>query len=85
MYQGSRLGVTAVPSTLPSVGPVSGINWQDVISQVINTAGQIIKPSAYPSYSTYSPTGAAAVGIANSPAIWLLGGVVAAALLLKRR
>jgi hypothetical protein len=94
MYQGRGLGLSITgggslsefgTTYVPPTGPTSGINWEDVISQAIDTAGHIIKPSAYPQYPVYGPTGAAAVGIANSPGLWVLGGAVVLALLLRRR
>lgn len=75
MYQGRGLGQATS----------SGINWEDVAVHAIDTAGQLIRPTMYPSYPTYSPAGAAAVGIAQSPGIWILGLGLVGLLLLKRR
>jgi hypothetical protein len=75
MYQHRGLG---------QVGPTSGINWEDVAIHGIDTAAQLIRPSAFPQYPVYSPGGAAAVSIAQSPGIWILGAGLLALLLLKR-
>jgi hypothetical protein len=68
-------------------GRLEGLDpgWGELIKYGINTARDIISPKSRPSYQTTSPAGTAAVGIAGSPAVWVLAGLAAVLLLTRRK